>query len=951
MVRRSVGVAVLPLIDTYVTSLTHNVNVPYSLLRLSPGYVGLQCEAEVDECVSNPCNPLGTERCVDVDNGFHCECNAGFSGELCETNVQECSSSPCLNGGTCADAVNAFRCLCPSGWTGARCESDIGHCSSEPCLNSGRCVDLFQDYFCVCPSGTDGKRCQTSPQRCIGNPCQHNGMCRDFGSGLNCSCHEKYTGIGCQYEYNACQEHACKNGATCLDYGSDYKCQCAAGWTGRHCDADVVDCTSTSCPPSATCVDLTAGFYCRCPFNLTGEDCRKPINIDYDLHINDESRSSSAALRAPFELRGAASLTLALWLQYGAADTAGVYVSLYSVESPHLPIGKRQLIQADHNGVLVSFFAEMPVVFIPYLRNVPVNDGQWHYINVIWSGESGTLMLVTDTAVAGTVLDYGVGLRLPRYGWVNLGSPLDDDNKAVAGAGFHGRVSRLNVWQRPLDMAHEIPAQFRSCKNAAVVHSGLLLRWTGYDRVEGTVEREGPGRCGERVCPTGYTGDDCRILQQDKIAPAVLHCPPDMWVITENASTVVFWDEPQFADDLRSVQVSEVASYRSGQALQWGTYDLSYVGTDEAGNAARCDFQIHVIKDFCPVPPPPVNGERQCSDWGPGGRFKACSVACNAGYEFSEVVPDFYICGAEGFWRPTEEAGRTLVFPACAPKHAAQRIFRIAISFPSSVVCSDSGKKILHARLSDSLLKVDRHWKICADNTRGSCRGMNVVVRCSKHGGSRSTRQAAEQGDVYHVEIAFPANNDPVASANGQQKSDVDAVVQRAILESAIFDVRDTLPNVVPDLTSLSLVTDYACPPGQVVIGSSCVECSYGSYYDETAAACLQCPQGAYQDELGQLECKACPLVSGKQGVTSSTGARSQSDCKQRCSVGNYFDTSHNSCRPCGYGLYQANEGAFHCIPCGLGLTTRSAEAAAQQECRRECFCLFAFEINYLIVS
>ncbi len=904
------------------------------------GYVGLQCEAEVDECVSNPCYPLGTEKCIDIDNGFKCECNAGFSGELCETNIDDCLSSPCLNGGSCSDEVNGFKCTCLPGWSGHRCEDDNGMCESSPCHNDAKCVDLFQDYFCVCPSGTDGKRCQTSPQRCIGNPCQNHGICRDFGSGLNCTCPEKYNGIGCQYEYKACDENICQNGATCLDMGEGYKCKCATGFTGKHCDRDIVDCTPTSCPPTATCIDLTNGFYCKCPFNLTGEDCRKPINIDYDLYLNDESRSSSVALAAPFDLNESSSLTLALWVQY-YEESIGTYFTLYSVESAHLPIGKRQMIQANHNGVFVSLFPDkMQDVFMPYLENVPINDGQWHYINVIWDGKDGTLMLVTDTAVAVTVSDYAIGLSLPSYGWINLGSPLDEKNKAIAGAGFHGRISRVNIWDRALDMSHEIPSQIRSCKNSPVIFNGLLLRFTGYDRVEGTVEREGPGKCGERICPTGYSGDDCRILQQDKTPPSVLHCPPDMWIISENSSTVVHWDEPQFTDDLRSVQVLELEKIRSGESLKKGTYDLSYIAVDETGNSARCDFQVHVLREFCKVPLPPIGGERECSDWGPGGRFKVCKIACNHGLQFAQPIPKFYVCGAEGFWRPTDDPEKPLVFPACAPKHSAQRIFRAIMTFPSSVVCSDSGKKILNSRVIESLLKIDRIWKVCSDQTRGTCKGLGVNVKCTKQqSSSRSKRQSdndSDNTDVYNVEIGFPANTDPIINVNTQEKDSLESIIRKAIVESAIFDVRDTLPNVVPDLTSLKLITEYACPPGQVVMSDSCVECSLGTYYDEPTSTCIKCPVGTYQDELGQLHCKKCPLIVDRQGVTINTGARSPEECKERCNAGKYYDNDLNMCRPCGYGLYQSSEGTFSCLSCGTGLTTRSSEAISQQECRRK---------------
>lgn len=49
-------------------------------------------------------------------------------------------------------------------------------------------------------------------------------------------------------------------------------------------------------------------------------------------------------------------------------------------------------------------------------------------------------------------------------------------------------------------------------------------------------------------------------------------------------------------------------------------------------------------------------------------------------------------------------------------------------------------------------------------------------------------------------------------------------VTENAILQKSAFDVRNILPNVAPDLTSLRMMTDYACPVGEVVIGSSCGE-------------------------------------------------------------------------------------------------------------------------------
>lgn len=69
---------------------------------------------------------------------------------------------------------------------------------------------------------------------------------------------------------------------------------------------------------------------------------------------------------------------------------------------------------ADDTGVMVSLFPDLTSdIYIPYLDNVPINDGQWHHIVVIWDGNHGTLTLITDTAVAGMVTGYIHQEQLP----------------------------------------------------------------------------------------------------------------------------------------------------------------------------------------------------------------------------------------------------------------------------------------------------------------------------------------------------------------------------------------------------------------------------------------------------------------------------------------------------------------------------------------------------------
>jgi hypothetical protein len=75
------------------------------------------------DCASAALDCNGNGACSDASGTPACVCLPGFTGVQCENNIDDCVGAPCKNGGQCVDGANGFTCNCAGGFTGPTCET------------------------------------------------------------------------------------------------------------------------------------------------------------------------------------------------------------------------------------------------------------------------------------------------------------------------------------------------------------------------------------------------------------------------------------------------------------------------------------------------------------------------------------------------------------------------------------------------------------------------------------------------------------------------------------------------------------------------------------------------------------------------------------------------------------------------------------------------------------
>ncbi|XP_070567428.1 uncharacterized protein [Ptychodera flava] len=848
------------------------------------GWTGDLCQNLTAPCNPDPCQNNGSCEVIVESKEHICHCMTGYTGPNCQDQIDECFSNPCANGGNCIDLINAYRCDCQTGFIGNNCGENINDCNPNPCQNGANCTDLINDYHCRCVTGYAGKDCDENIDDCFGEPCQNGAQCVDGLNNFTCDCQEGYEGDFCQHNINECNQYPCENNATCYDSEGSYTCVCAVGFEGNHCQINIDDCIgNVSCLNGATCHDGISEFTCQCPPNFEGVFCDKEKSSDFDLYF--DGADESMAISPLFDCSKIFSVSL--WVRYVSSDNSrpGVFLTL---ALPGLSFSKV-------DTVLLVLDSSIAVNGDDALS---VDDGAWHHIAAVQEEEILLIYLdgfvVTETPGIDSVSDSERCVTV-------LGQSYNEDGFLDNYFTFHGDISQMNIYNRALTPV-EIQNMAFNCSNS---QQGELIMWVLMDQdLHGGVVKIEPSVCGSDECPLGYTGSAC--IPVDKHPPEVVFCPNTTRIINDNSLTTCVWQEPIFTDDVGIVNLTQ--SYTSGDTFAWGTYQVSYVAFDAAGNTAQCNFLLYVLPFDCEYPTSPVKGLSICAPW-ESGIF--CQIECLPGYKFSTLPPPYYVCQNEGTFDP-ENPDEEFTYPGCSALGESQAGVNCALSYESLTgTCNDDVIQQLRENFMNTMNYLNDLFGICA----GECNFDNLEIACDS-----SRRKKRQAGSQIVVQYSFPTN----------RTADLDSAL---VIEDAVKNGTFNTPEYSIDPDTLEVESTISCSNGSILVAEECILCPEGEYHDIEINECRACGIGYYQPLEGQTACIVCP----ENGVTRGRRSTSVTQCFARCAVGHYYDNSTSQCEPCRRGSWQSQEGKFVCNTCPKGMFTSTSGAIDESECQEVC--------------
>ncbi|XP_068714407.1 uncharacterized protein [Montipora foliosa] len=364
---------------------------------------------------------------------------------------------------------------------------------------------------------------------------------------------------------------------------------------------------------------------------------------------------------------------------------------------------------------------------------------------------------------------------------------------------------------------------------------------------------------------------------QDLEPPQIHTCPQNNTIVSNQPTHILLLPGVKVTDNVGVDRFS--TSIPNATEATWGEYNIVYTAEDKAGNKAFCRFQITIFESPCGnlAISPPKNGAKACEVGIVGGVI--CTVHCNKGYYFATQPSETYvfICSSAEKWirsHPKAVNGRHDL-PDCSKRsNASIAMWGQAHYLTSS--CDHTPDMLEEIRMNFIRLFYGTTFGIRVCGTDPLCRGkFKVQVKCSEQ--SRRKRETVAKFPLtidFEIRVSLSYYNKTSVDFNQTFKE-----TSRDILSSlkngdwslnvsgVVIETDTSRP---PEVRFLRLV----CNKGQVLRGTSCVNCPVGYYFNN--ASCQACAEDQYQDKEAQTSCISCP-------AGTSTSGRKGSKQKQSC--------------------------------------------------------------------
>lgn len=376
---------------------------------------------------------------------------------------------------------------------------------------------------------------------------------------------------------------------------------------------------------------------------------------------------------------------------------------------------------------------------------------------------------------------------------------------------------------------------------------------------------------------------------KDTESPKIASCPDDIYITSRKRYNKVYLPGVTVTDNVGIYLF--ITSRPNGSEFTWGEHNITYKALDRAGNEVNCHFQVIITDHTCPDLPSPLNGAKACETWLTG---MFCTVHCNYGYAFVEQPQKVYVCTPDGSWQNAIVKGKnTPALPDCSK---TSRPKRALVSGTLHYLSGQCGGANMNEVIASNFIEL---FKNSAFGMAGGC-GLNkctidnVRVVCGGQTRSRRSRATASDTDqalnislaVYFFLDVPIMSNVSLVDLNRTLPSKFTSDLERADLN---LNISDTIIEYDPSKPPIFRLVRLLCDAGQVLRGTSCVNCPLGYFLNGTD--CQACTVNQYQDQEAQTFCVPCP--SGKS-TFGKTASRSRRNCQ---------DVSYTSKSQVTYGI------------------------------------------------